>query len=244
MKHAVVISVSVGTALLLFGLTAIIAIGIVVASISVHNQPKTPVDVFRPKAGAVGEIERQINDLKYGPVNMDAAKEVKNGLFSRIRQNRQSRICQPQQQACQVQQASSPVVVVERSDCNYGYVATSPAVVIANQPAPIVNAVEMPAVSPINPLAIEDETPDSTCIPCNRRAELKTGAFICTNCRKSQVGEWHTEWNGDGTPVTFLCESCFQKMSEAQRAKAYAAYKSRQLTKQGVAGLLHQELGN
>jgi hypothetical protein len=98
MIRNVVISVSIGTGILLVGLVLLICASIAVAAVGTKSPSKPLLDVYRPKTGMAGEVERSINDLKYGPVNLDAAKEIKNGgLFSRIRDRRQSRVCAPGQ---------------------------------------------------------------------------------------------------------------------------------------------------
>jgi hypothetical protein len=196
--------------------------------------------IFKPNSGAIGDTERAINDLKYGPVNLDAAKEIKNGLFARIRDTRQSRICNPvPQQACVPVQDTR---VIEPQP----YVIQATGIESPSDPLK-----EYPAINPLEPQSGDCPTcPPSVEIEklfrkkVSPRSENKTGAFICSRCRKSHVGEeWHTDWAADGTPITFLCESCYSRMSSQQRLEAYEAYASRQTTKNGRAALLHQEIG-
>jgi hypothetical protein len=203
--------------------------------------------IFKPKSGAIGDSERAINDLKYGPVNLDAAKEIKNGLFARIRDNRQSRICNPvPQQAC------VPVQVIQATEIalpQSGHKARTG--VYTQTPEATTEVREYPSINPLEPQS--GDCP--SCRPSveieklfrkkvSPRSENKTGAFICSRCRKSHVGEeWHTDWAADGTPITFLCEGCYSRMSSQQRIDAYKAYASRQTTKNGSAALLHQEIG-
>jgi len=220
------------------------------AAVCVHNtEPNLTPDIFRPKSGAVGDIERSINELKYGPVNLDAAKEVKNGLFSRIRDNRKSRICNPApQQVCVPAQA---IRVNDSSDCTFSNAIAQPQpIVIQTTGVTVPPATEYPAINPL-------ESTNSDCPTCrphveveklfrkkeSPRAENKTGSFICSKCKKPHVGEeWHTDWAADGTPITFLCESCYSRMSSQQRNAAYQAYASRQTLKNGRTALLHQEI--
>jgi hypothetical protein len=229
MKTFHVISVTLGTGLLLCFLTFCLAGAFVFSVMNVHVKPTAP---FAPRTGAVEQvIETQLNELKYGPVNTAATKEVKNGLplFDRIRANRQARVCvshASHQAGC----VASPVVYYPQA-----VVAVSPVVV------PVMG-IEMPAVTPDPIPAKPSECVDGKC-PVKQSEAVKTGSFICSNCRKSQVGEWHTEWKSDGTPVTFLCERCHSFMSTDQREKAYIGYLSRQSKTAGIAGLLHQELG-
>lgn len=228
MKNAVVVSVSVGTALLLFLLAGLVVAGVAFVTIGIH-QPAVNRDVYRPKTGAIGDIEKQINDLKYGQVNLEASKEVKNGLFSRLRARRV--VSQPAVQTCQGGNCST--------------VTYSTPVVIQTKTIAQPVRIEQPFVAPINPLENVDAT-DCASGNCRKspRSEVKTGSFICSNCRRSQVGDWHTDWRPDGTPITFLCESCYQKMTPDQRAKAYQGYAARQSKNVGPVGLLHQEISH
>lgn len=88
-KRFVIVSLSLGTATLLtlccFGLCL---------SLLFNHRPAEPVaDVpFVPHRGEVGQ--KEANELKYGPVNLDAAKEVKNGIIARIRARRAA-ACDP-----------------------------------------------------------------------------------------------------------------------------------------------------
>ena len=246
MKQFHVISVSVGTGILLCMLTAFVVLGSAIVIMDAHSKtsPSLVTPKFKPQNGALGEIEQQINDLKFGPVNTNATKEVKTGwLMDRIRENRQSRVsrqsvCVAQATACQPQSVSS-VRVVDPTDCNFSHIVSNPVAsqTIVVQPT----GIEMPSTTPIHPLEVSSPADCATCkLPRNA---VKTGSFICSNCRKSQVGAWHTEWKSDGTPVTFLCEQCHSLMSPEQREKAYIGYLSRQSKSAGIAGLLHQEIG-
>ena len=249
MSREIVVSVSVGTGLLLICMVLLLSLAIGAAVCVQNNEPTLTPDIFRPKSGAIGDVERSVNNLKYGPVNLDAAKEVKNGLFSRIRDNRQSRICAPaQQQACVPTQA---VRVIDPSDCTFSYSIVQPQPSVTQATGIKPSTGEYPAINPLEP--VNGDCP--TCRPHvevekllgkkeSPRAENKTGSFICSNCKKPHVGEeWHTDWAADGTPITFLCESCYARLSAQQRIAAYQAYASRQTLKNGKMALLHQEIG-
>ncbi|WP_396160050.1 hypothetical protein [Flavobacterium sp.] len=240
MSRAIVVSVSVGTGLFIGCLVLMLCVAIGATLCIDSTEPTMAPAIFKPNSGAIGDTERAINDLKYGPVNLDAAKEIKNGLFARIRDTRQSRICAPvQQQACVPVQDTR---VIEPQP----YVIQATGI-----ESPSDAFKEYPAVNPLEPQS--GDCP--TCRPSveiekllrkkvSPRSENKTGAFMCSRCRKSHVGEeWHTDWAADGTPITFLCESCYSRMSSQQRLEAYEAYASRQTTKNGRAALLHQEIG-
>jgi hypothetical protein len=235
MKQFHVISLSIGTCLLLIAMSVFVVAGFVFATLNVHPQPRP--DVFRPKGGVIGEVESTINELKYGPVNVQALKETKNGLFSRIRARRQAtQVCQPCTQSTQTITYSYPAVSYATPVVSYSTERYLPTSVPTER---VAVGVEMPAIA--NPVEIDA----SDCATCKKdpRSELKTGSFLCSNCRKSNVGSWHTEWTSEGTPVTFLCESCWQRLNEEQRQKAYKGYIARQSKSVGVQGLLHQELG-
>ncbi len=260
MSRAIVVSVSIGTGLLIVCMVVMLCLAIG-ATVCIHsNEPTVAPAIFRPKFGAIGDAERSINDLKYGPVNLDAAKEVKNGLFARIRDNRQARTCASVQRqvfvpvqriACARIQTTR---VIDPTDCNFSYSIAQPQPYVIQATgieSPSTATREYPAVNPL-----ESETGD--CPRCrphvevekllrkkeSPRSENKTGSFICSNCKKPHVGEeWHTDWSEAGTPITFLCESCYSRMSSQQRIAAYQAYAARQTSKNGRTALLHQEIG-
>lgn len=236
MKQFHVISLSIGTCLLLIAMSVFVVAGFVFATLNVHQQPRP--DMFRPKGGVIGEIESTINEMKYGKVNVQATKEVKNGLFDRIRARRQaSQVCTPCTQSTQTITYSYPAVSYATPTICYPTERYLPTIVPVER---VAVGVEMPSALPVNPAEVET----SDCATCKKdpRSELKTGSFLCSNCRKSNVGSWHTEWSDDGIPTTFLCESCWHRLSEQQRATAYKGYIARQSKNAGVQGLLHQEL--
>ncbi len=260
MSRAIVVSVSIGTGLLIVCMVLMICLAIG-ATVCIHSvEPNIAPAIFRPKSGAIGDAERSINELKYGPVNLDAAKEVKNGLFARIRDSRQSRACANVQRQAYVpvqQQVYVPVQkarVIDPTDCTYSYAIAQPQPFVIQATgfeSPPTAHKEYPAVNPL-----ESETGD--CPRCRPHVEVekllrkkesprfenKTGSFICSHCKKPHVGEeWHTDWSEDGTPITFLCESCYSRMSSQQRIAAYQAYAARQTLKNGKTALLHQEIG-
>lgn len=244
-KTAVVLSVSLGTALLMLVLTCVVVVGIALSAVGVHARTSAKPDVFRPRTGVIGELEHELNDLQYGPVNASATREVKNGLFDRIRANRQSR-CAPQERAASVINQCPPCSPMQTA---YSFPLFQPDVnrsqghqsTTSSAGAIVSQFGEYPIATPIN--QIETAT-TKDCPSCKTsRNAVKTGSFICSNCRRSQVGNWHTDWNADGTPVTFLCESCHSIMTPEQRQRAFTAYHARQSSKTGPTGLIHQEIG-
>jgi ribosomal protein L37AE/L43A len=239
-KQHHVIGLTFSTVVLFCCLTACVVGAIVFSTIEVHSKVKRAPDAFLPKKGAIGEIEHTLNEHLYGPVDLNAAKEVKNGLFDRIRARRQAQACQPQapsqyQLPTQTRVYSYPAVAYS-SPVVFQSVSPIESVVVQS------TGYEMPIIKPINPLETVNEKDCPTCKK-DPRTEIKTGAFICSNCRKSNVGEWYTDWDEDGTPVTFLCRRCHAVMSPEQKEKSFNAYQARQLGKTGNAGLLHQEIG-
>ena len=257
MRQFHVISVSIGTGILFCMLTLFGVLAIAAAIVESSSKDKCSPDVFRPRTGTVGEIENQMNDLMYGPVNSNATREVKNGLFDRWRANRQARdcesvaqpICLPTQQSptpCDVayskplQNMQPSYRVADSSDCTYSYTIANP--VVGQTIVTQTTGIEMPSVVSLNPL---EQLPSNDCTTCKKsnHNSVKTGSFICSNCRQSQVGGWHTDWKEDGTPITFLCERCYLLMSPEQRERAYKGYLARQSKTAGVSGLLHQEIG-
>lgn len=243
MKHYHVVGLTAGTAILFCAMTACVVGAIVFSTVEVHSKVRPSLDTFKPKApGALREIESQILEHTLGPVNLEAAKEVKNGLFDRMRARRQAtQACQqPAQCTVQPQTASYSYPVVSYAQPKRVDVVSSVPVgsIVVTQ----TTGIEMPISRPINPLELEAAKDCATCKK-DPRSSVKTGAFICSNCRQSQVGEWHTDWNEDGTPVTFLCKRCHALMTPQQKDKLLSAYKARQLGKTGNTGLLHQEIG-
>jgi len=211
------VSLSIGTVVFVFMMVALI---VVTAFLVMPLHVSKPVPYSLPRRSDIGELEKVLNELKYGPVNMDAAREEKHGLFDRLRARRQQARCVPTQAA------------IEPSDCNYYRPVVTREVVTIAAPAPPPAVVEYPIA---NPLAVVVEQPVD-CADCkvvSARDEPKTGAFACSNCRNSQITDWHTEWKEDGTPVTFLCVACYRAMTPSQRLSAFNAYRIRQIKSAG-----------
>jgi hypothetical protein len=253
-KH-VVVGFSLGTSLLLLGLAACVCGALLIHIGDGEYTPKT-VSPALPLPELRSQIRKELNELQYGPVNTDARKEVKNGLFDRIRARRvasQSPTVQRTSNPCC--QSPSAIVsypqctIVETTDCNAAYSTALPVWTEIHQgsisyvptSSIVTTGREYPA---INPLEVES-LPCDTCVnQTNRdpRKEAKTGGFVCSHCKRTKVGsQWHTDWAEDGTPITFLCEECYRKMTPNQRLVAYKAYAQRQAIKGHSP--LQQELG-
>lgn len=72
-------------------------------------------------------------------------------------------------------------------------------------PAPI------PLSSSAAPIPIPDPAP-------NALEQIKHGAYTCERCKKPMVGDQQaTDWLSDGTPVTFLCVSCYEKTKPSEK---------------------------
>lgn len=219
----VIISLSAGTMLVVMLLGGAICVSIIVA-----GYPSRDAQSYESSAGVKGAIERFENEIKYGPVNYEAAKQVKGGLplFDRIRANRQAR-SQPQQctQACY------------QPTPTYSYVVQTQTAIVQTPSIEYPSTQATPAAIPL------DGCKDGSCKPRTVVAgeASKTGAFICSNCRKPKIADWHTDWKEDGTPETYLCKSCYLFMTPEQRKSALVSYQARQVQSAGVAGLLHPE---
>ncbi len=259
MSRVVIVSVSLGTGLLLVCMVVLLCLSIGAAVYFPQDPSYSSSDAFKLKTGVAGEVERSINELKYGPVNLDAAKEVKNGLFDRFLQRRcSSAPAQASPSVCETPTyytemipvvESTPIIISHEMDTVY------------TEPTYVPVSITTPAVSRETPLEyppiVTPGSENSNCPSCrpvpelnklfrkkeSTRSEAKTGAFICSHCKNPRVGEeWHTDWAEDGTPITFLCESCYRLLSPSQRVNAYQAYVSRQMLHSGPQALFHQEV--
>jgi hypothetical protein len=259
MSRVVVVSVSIGTGLLLVCLVVLLCLSIGAAVYFPQDPSHTASDAFKLKTGVANEAERSINDLKYGPVNLDAAKEVKNGLFDRLFQRRCSNTPVPVSSSdCEVPTAyteigsvvdSIPIIISHQTDAVYIEPPSTP----LSTTTPNVSR-ETPFEYPPIATPGSESTNCPSCRPVpelnklfrkkeSTRSESKTGAFICSHCKNPRVGEeWHTDWAEDGTPITFLCKSCYGRLNPSQRVAAYQAYVSRQMLHNGPQALFHQEV--
>lgn len=93
----VVVSVSVGTGLLITFLCLLLAAAVVVIHPKSPAQDRTPSGVGLPslhRVGPIGEISSETKEAElnrnYGPVNASKLKEDKNAIFDRIRARRSS----------------------------------------------------------------------------------------------------------------------------------------------------------
>lgn len=245
-RRHVVVGFSVGTCLFLLGISFLICGALVLMHFNTQVQPqiKTPHFAGQSISDFSSQLRKEINDLKYGPVNKDATKEVKNGLFDRLRARRNA--------APATVASCPPCTVVSSTDCTAAYSTALPVwsviqngtvsyVPVQSVTSTVASVPSQPEYPAINPLEVESLP---TCTNCNQdpRAEVKTGSFVCSNCKKPQVGgQWHTDWTEDGMPVTFLCESCYRKMTPNQHLVAYKAYAQRQSIK--GESILQQEIG-
>jgi hypothetical protein len=91
-----------------------------------------------------------------------------------------------------------------------------------------------PAGLPYQPPLADDQSnrvrpavPDFTQSP---RGERKTGGYACANCKRPTVGDqWATQWTDEGTPISYLCRECWEKMTPEQRQSAYVEWYRRAL---------------
>lgn len=237
-KQFVVVSCSFGTGLLTIVLASLIA----AALLCQPAMERTPV-LHPPRIGPPSLLKQSFDEIKYGPVNKSAQQEVKDGLISRIREMRSRRLeqrCEPQNTVAQnVVIRCPPRDVVSLDGCTVGtpVFVSEPVLYVPKKP------VEYPAMSPaLSPIDLFFEDCD-TCAKKDPKSEAKTGSFVCSRCKKPCVGdEWHTYWQPDGSPLTFLCESCHQSLSPAGRQSVYSQYMKRQSKSVGDLQSLHPEL--
>jgi hypothetical protein len=271
-KNVLVVGVSLGTGLLLLLCTAILTFALVLTHINAGSASGSknpswigPGRLPKTSAGDFESIEAYEN-WKYGPVNKDAQKEEKNGLFDRIRANRQSRMMRNNnvQSSCCVPVQAIPVqaytvqtqgVAMDCTDCNYSYQVAQPVVLPAEYPMFEPSGPNGPPPSPImTPTQTPGPCPDGSCRPApmslfdepvsyDHKSELKTGSYVCSSCRRARVGnQWHTDWTPDGKPVTYLCTDCNERLNANQKNAVYDRYVARQTKTLGAIGTYHPEI--
>ena len=63
---------------------------------------------------------------------------------------------------------------------------------------------------------VKDGRPSGQIVDDERPRE---GVFCCVRCNRRVVGRgWHELWTADGTPLTCLCEICWQGTTNAEKA--------------------------
>ena len=86
-------------------------------------------------------------------------------------------------------------------------------------PAGLPPLAEQPPLADDNPQRVRPAVPDFTKSP---RGERKTGGYACANCKRLTVGDqWATQWTEQGTPISYLCAECWEKLTPEQRQAAY-----------------------
>lgn len=93
----------------------------------------------------------------------------------------------------------------------------------ARRPAPSKPRLpEQPPLADDRPARVRPALPDFTQSP---RGERKTGGYACANCKRPTVGDqWATQWTDEGTPISYLCRECWEKMTPEQRQTAYVEW--------------------
>lgn len=214
MIRNIVVSVSLGTGMMLIAMVLMICLSIALDKVIPGTQTQ-PVGGHRPKPGIVGEAQRTINDLKYGPVNLEAAKEVKNGgILSRIVQRRQTRSSaanQPNRYSndhaefcCNQPVASIPkstVPIIDPTDCNFGYVVSG---------NPMVR-VEATGISPVQkqPVDVPQITKPSLEYPAMELEESKN--VDCPSCIQNGVESLFRRFSNpriESKTGSFVCSNC------------------------------------
>jgi hypothetical protein len=224
-RQAVVVSFSLGTMFLLLACAMMVA-GAMIA----QSQREPGPIVMPPRIGPANSVLKEaIDEWKYGPVDRAKQAEVKDGLLDRLRARRQSRLCPPMQASpMQTSPVQTYASITNLSTMRNGPTEVRivcPPRVVSGENAPAVSLPEYPAVSLDALLYLNP----SDCPSCDRGAELKTGVFVCSHCGKACVGdEWHTDWQPDGTPLTFLCKECYGKLTPSQRQSVLNRYLKQQ----------------
>lgn len=213
-RQAVVVSFSVGSMFLLLACSLIIGGAFLAQPGCEPNAIMHP-----PRLGpSHSVIKEAIDELKYGPVNRDKQNEIKDGFLDRLRARRQARLCPPQVERPQTYANVPNVCTVVNGPTEVSRVYPPRAIEPTPGPSP---PVQYPAVS-VDSLLLPT---NSDCPSCARGTDVKTGAFVCSHCGKPCVGdEWHTDWQADGTPLTFLCERCYRALSPDQRQAVFERY--------------------
>lgn len=216
-RQDVVVSFSIGSMFLLLACSLIIGGAFLAQPGCEPNAVMHP-----PRLGPSNSVLKEaIDELKYGPVNRDKQNEIKDGLLDRLRARRQARLCPPQVERPQTY-ANTPNV------CTVINGPTEVCRVCPPRPGPETN----PVSNPTPPVQYPAVSIDSLLLPmpqdcpsCVRGSDVKTGAFVCSHCGRPCVGdEWHTDWQADGTPLTFLCERCYRALSPEQRQAVFERY--------------------
>lgn len=222
-RQAVVVSFSLGSMFLLLACSMIVAGAMIAQS---HLEP-SPV-MMPPRIGPANSfLKEAIDELKYGPVNRAKQEEVKDGLLDRLRARRQSRLCPPVQAYANTY-ANVTNLSTMRNGPTEVCIVCPPRVVNGPSSEAPSSAVTLPQYPAVSLDALLYLNP-SDCPSCDRDAELKTGAFVCSHCGKACVGdEWHTDWQADGTPLTFMCKECYRRLTPAQRQTVLNRYLKQQ----------------
>ncbi len=59
-------------------------------------------------------------------------------------------------------------------------------------------------------------------------SDVRTGTFRCVRCNRGVVGdEWHEMWADDDTPMTCLCEQCWQSTTATEKRSHLTSYLER-----------------
>lgn len=204
---------------------------------------RDPSSPSRPRSS-----DNRSNVDKFGPLNFDALEESKEGILDRWRAARAARL-RPTSSTCYPSYVYHPVAVTSSPACvpcnqppsnSIPAPTSSPACVPCNQPpsvsipAPTGSTGSKPTTAPEQPL-VRPTCPDGSCPPrvpnfeAAPRAEKKTGGFTCTSCSKLTVGaNWQTTWTDDGTPITFVCRECWERLNPSQRDAVYRSWLARQ----------------
>lgn len=90
-----------------------------------------------------------------------------------------------------------------------------------------------PAAAPAVPKMPSPDEPDAAASPCPGgqcpiAEQPREGVFACQRCGRDTVGsEWHEVWADDGTPLTCLCDTCWNSIDPNERSEHLERYARR-----------------
>ena len=91
------------------------------------------------------------------------------------------------------------------------------------RPTPVWHPTPKPAPKPavITPAVHKP----ATAKPAKQNDGVREGVFHCVRCKKPTVGrQWHELWTDHGTPLTCLCEGCWQRTSASEKREHLHRY--------------------
>lgn len=165
------------------------------------------------------------------PVNTEAAEEVKS----------QCPTCPQSTPSVRIRRPTS-VPYTTRAPNRYSPVPLAPGEIFLGwgsiRPATPQYLTPSTMPRPATPAVID-------CPDCELSVEKpREGAFACQRCKRKTVGsQWHELWADDGTPLTCLCESCWQSITPSERRSHLEAYARRSIRGGVLSPITQQAIG-